>query len=301
MAPIVIKLNGFRHRKKIAAFDFDWTLVKPNDNKKFPKDVNDWQWLRANVPDILADLYKKGWGLIVFTNQTKMWKVEQIKMVLESLQIPILVCIAMEKAEHKPDTIMWNTAVGLKKWDKEVSFYVGDAMGRKCDWSNTDKLFADAIMVKTVTPEEMFPANLVHETKGVEAVNEQELVIMVGYPGSGKSTLAKDLESNGYVVVSGDDLKTVSKISRGARTHLSTGKSVVIDATNPTKKGRATYITIGTDLGVKVRCIWVKTSMEDSMARNAMREAAVPAICYYVFRKKFEEPTYDEGCKIAIV
>jgi hypothetical protein len=37
--------------------------------------------------------------------------------------------------------------------------------------------------------------------------------------------------------------------------------------------------------------------MEEAMARNAQRtdHKVVPAITYYVYRKKFEEPTVREG------
>jgi len=48
------------------------------------------------------------------------------------------------------------------KIDKENSFYCGDAAGRdktatrKKDFSNTDKLFAVAVGIKFMTPEEYF-------------------------------------------------------------------------------------------------------------------------------------------------
>ena len=40
-----IKING----NKIAAFDFDYTLVKPKSKKKFPEDSDDWVILYPNI------------------------------------------------------------------------------------------------------------------------------------------------------------------------------------------------------------------------------------------------------------
>ena len=43
-----------------------------------------------------------------------------------------------------------------KKWDKNKSFYVGDALGRKEDWSDVDKKFAENIGIKYYSPDEIF-------------------------------------------------------------------------------------------------------------------------------------------------
>lgn len=156
MAPILVKVGGYRHRSKVAAFDFDWTLVKPKDHRRFPKDVEDWQWLRPNVPDVVRAWHEKGWSIVVFTNQTKEWKVEQITKAVESLGVPALIAIAMDKTEHKPSRAMWEAAMGDRKVAMDPSFFVGDALGRKGDWSDTDKLFADAVGIRAMGPEDAF-------------------------------------------------------------------------------------------------------------------------------------------------
>ena len=76
------KLGGFRFRSKVAAFDFDWTLCRPASGATFPKDVADWTWLRPNVPDVVRDTYARGYCIVVFTNQTKAWKRDQIVAAL---------------------------------------------------------------------------------------------------------------------------------------------------------------------------------------------------------------------------
>jgi len=83
MAPVQIKLDKFRFRQKMAAFDFDWTLVKPKSSGTFPTTVDDWQWLRPSVPTTLQTLYKKSYCIIIFTNQSKDWKQTQIVNALQ--------------------------------------------------------------------------------------------------------------------------------------------------------------------------------------------------------------------------
>ena len=149
-------LNKFRFRKKIASFDYDWTLVKPKSNHTIPKNIEDWMWLRQNVPNILRSYYAKGYSIIIFTNQSKPWKIDQIKEVLGSLNIPMLIVIATSKEYYKPNPHIFNENI-RKLWDKKYSFYCGDALGRVADWSNSDKEFANNIGIQIKQPEEIFP------------------------------------------------------------------------------------------------------------------------------------------------
>ena len=106
-----IKINKFRLRSKIAAFDYDWTLVKPKSGGTFPKNEDDWQWLQTSVPKILEEYYKKGFCIIIFTNQTKDWKITQVEKALNTLNLPILILIATDKENHKPSTNMYDQFV----------------------------------------------------------------------------------------------------------------------------------------------------------------------------------------------
>lgn len=310
MAPILLKIGGYRHRSKIAAFDYDWTLIKPRGGRRFPKDVDDWEWLRNGVKEKLQEWYGKGWGIVVFTNQSKPWKVDQIRKAMESVGVPLMVAIAMQKEEHKPSRAMWDAVVGGKKLDLAKSFFAGDALGRVSDWSNTDRLFAEAVGVRAVGPEEAFPVERREAEAGVRVLPGQELVIMVGYPGSGKSTVADRLVAEGegrYVALRGDELKTPARMVRALREAIADEKSPIVDATNPTREGRTNYIQAARDMDVKkVRCVWVKTSLEDSMARNAGRQAegkpVVPPVVYYTYRKRFEEPkAAEDGCEVVVL
>jgi len=316
MAPVLFKIGAFRARKKIAAFDYDWTLVKPASGGTFPRNVDDWTWLNGMVVEVVKKAYSRGFAIVVFTNQTKAWKCDQIRTALGGLGVPVLVAVGMEKADQKPATVLFDAAVTWK-WDREVSYFVGDALGRKGDWSDSDRVFAERVgFTKIQAPEDVFPyAGHQGDGKGkrakdvkIRARGTPEVIIMIGYPGSGKSTIVRDVfEAAGYAVMSGDELKTSVKMIKTAAAALGDGKgtvkSVVFDATNPSKKKRAEYIDFAKKRGLPVRCIHVATSLEESMANNQKRpvDKIVPRIAYNLYKKNFEEPAAAEGCEVVIV
>lgn len=297
-----ISLNKFRFRKKIASFDYDWTLVKPKSNHTVPKNVDDWMWLRPNVPDILQSYYDKGYSIMIFTNQSKPWKIDQIKDVLGLLKIPMLIVIATSKEYYKPNPCIFNENV-QKIWDKKYSFYCGDALGRVADWSDSDKQFADNIGMQIKQPEEIFPFTQEAKNEMIDVFNKdgQEMIIMTGFPGSGKTTFVKQHFNDKYKIVSGDELKTMKKIINYTTRMLEDKHSVIIDSTNPSKKKRAEYIEIAKKFNIPVRCIYITTSLEESIYRNNERAKTgngVPKIVYNIYKKHFEEPTQDEGCEV---
>jgi bifunctional polynucleotide phosphatase/kinase len=301
MPPIVWKLHSARRRKKIAAFDYDWTLVRPKSGGTFPKDVHDWQWLFPSVPETLRALYDKGFMIVIFTNQSKTWKQDQIRTVLEPLNIPMFIGIAVHKEDYKPNRLMFDTILQTHRWDPRSSFFVGDALGRKGDWSNSDLMFANAVGLHSKAPEEFFSSV---RQQPVPIPKDPEIVIMVGYPGSGKTTFATSLvsEKDTYKIIHGDTYKTSKKMIQVAEDYLKThpNHSIVFDATHPSRAKRAEYIEFAKRLNYSVRCIHVTTSLEDAYARNMQRPAdkQIPRIVYYKYRKAFEEPMRDEGCDV---
>lgn len=297
MPPTVIKLKSPRFRKKIAAFDYDHTLVIPKNGRTFPKDVSDYQWLFPNIPTILKSYYDKGFMIVIFTNQTKAWKADQIREVLLQIDIPVTAVIAFDKEEHKPNRILFDTVI-QKEWDQEKSFYVGDALGRKNDWSDSDKKFAENIGITVKSPEDVFTSREKIELPKLIAKKEQEIIIMTGYPGSGKSTIAKSLTD--YSVISGDIYKTAKKMIKVGEEEIAKKKSIIFDATNPSKEKRAEFINVATKLKLPVRCVWVTTPFDESYRRNLARpeNERISRIVYNIYKKKFEEPTDSEGCEV---
>lgn len=288
-----------RHRSKVAIIDFDWTICKPKNNKTFPSDIDDWEWLRPSVPDVIKGLYKNGYAICIATNQSKDWKHTQIINALTTLNIPIKIVIATTKESYKPSLQIYETMFENKPIDKVKSFMCGDALGRATDHSDCDLKFAQAIAIKIISPEELFPFQKTENVE-IKPTTTQEIVIMVGMPGSGKSHFAKTtFNTKNYVIIEGDIYKTSTKMIKVATPHLDNGLSVVFDATNPSHEKRNEYIQVAERYKIPVRCIYMNTPMEEAMARNNKREKPVPRIVYNVFNKKFEMPL--ENCSSIII
>lgn len=298
MAPYIQKIGSFRFRQKIAMFDYDWTLVKPISNGTFSKNVDDWMWITLKVPDILIDYYKKGFCIVIVSNQSKNteMKITQINNSLTTLNIPIMFMIGSEENDKKPKTTMFDIMVADKKVDFNKSFYVGDALGRQEDWSDVDKKFAENIgMLNILAPDDLFAIEKKEDKKLITQYKGQEIIVLVGYPGSGKSTIANTFDPKKYKVISGDEHVTSKKMIRVSEEHLKNRFSVIYDATNPTVIKRKEYIDVATKYNINIRCIDVKTDIIESMFRNNKRQKVIPKIVYYVFKKKYEEPNISEG------
>jgi bifunctional polynucleotide phosphatase/kinase len=293
MEDTVIRLPS--RRQRLAIFDFDWTLVKPKDGRRFPTKAADWTWLRPSVPEVIRRLAKDH-QIVIVTDQSKAWKLDQIRAVIAELGITDHLTIVVGVQTQKPDPTLFRTA--FPKFATEKAFYVGDAAGRPGDWSDKDRKFAEAISVIFRTPEELFPLPVIEKPKDLES-KTKEVVIMVGYPASGKSTIARGLK--GYHRVDGDALKTAAAMVRDAKRHVAS-HSIVFDSTAGTRAKRAEFVKFAQEEGLPCRVFWVQTSIEDSMERNRQRAAEggpkVPDVVFYVYRKNFEEPTQAEGFKV---
>jgi len=127
--------------------------------------------------------------------------------------------------------------------------------------------------------------------------HKQLMIIMIGYSASGKSSLSKTFPVER---INQDELKTKAKCISQCKKLLASGKSVVIDKTNPSKKARAEFIAIAETFKIPYVAVHVATSFEESLSRNQKRATetgvkAVPMIAYYKYRKDFEEPSLQEG------
>ena len=305
MAPTIYIINDAIMKTKIAAFDYDWTLVSPKDGKTFPKDVEDWTWVYPNIPEELKRYNKEGYSIVIFTNQSKPWKVTQIENVAKSLEIPVFIVVASDKCDYKPNPILYDMLPQANIIDRTQSFFVGDALGRKSDFSDSDKLFAENIGLKCYSPEAIFAKE--EEAVLFEPLNlsdTKQVIIMVGYPGSGKSSVAKNICANtNFVLIQGDVHKTSAKMIKVALPSITEGKSVIFDATNSSRKKRSEYLEFAKKHNMKVVCIHVSTPLDIAYKRNKMRdpENQVPKIAYSVYTKHYEPPNTEEGFELIVL
>ena len=301
MAPTVYNINDAQFRNKMIGLDYDWTLVNPKGCKTFPSHIDDWEWFSSTVPDKLKQYYDDGYMLVVFTNQSKPWKCDQIKLVMKPLNIPMFIVIARVKSEYKPNIILFDTLFKNNIIDKSKSFFIGDALGRKTDFADSDKVFAENIGIQYFPPEKIFMVNNygLYDISSIKLQNKPEIIIMMGYPGSGKTTIANEIcNDKQYIHIKGDDYKSnTPKMLKAALDHIQSKKSIVFDATNSSFKKRKLYVDFATKHNYSVQCIHVSTPMDISYKRNLLRqdEKKIPKIAFSVYKKNYEQPNEDEG------
>lgn len=134
-------------------------------------------------------------------------------------------------------------------------------------------------------------------------MNEQplELIILTGLQGSGKTTYYHEHFAATHVHVSKDLMKNVRDREMRQRKQieqaLATGRSVVVDNTNPRPIDRAALIEIGRRCGARVIAYYFELKVQDAVARNRSREGKgrVPDVAIYVTSKKLVPPSLDEG------
>ncbi|KAI5954098.1 pnk1 [Candida margitis] len=176
---------------KVAAFDLDGTLIDTKSGAKFSRGPGDWKWWGKSptmTPQTVAKYFNLGHLIVIFTNQGAVvankdsksysnlraklnliynelakYKVESI-YVYASPKKPSKGSTSTEeqhKLTRKPAIGIWQDLESVlaekgKVIDYENSFYVGDAAGRKQDFSDSDFKFAENAKISFKTPEEFF-------------------------------------------------------------------------------------------------------------------------------------------------
>ncbi|KAI5122008.1 hypothetical protein M0805_001840 [Coniferiporia weirii] len=297
-------------RTKIAAFDLDGTVIKWSASKNDTQ----WEYWNKKVPQALKEVHDSGYTVVFFSNQClnekrlKLWR-QKIPSIAKSLRdVPFILFAATAKDMYrKPMPGMWVTLEKLvtdagKSIDKSGSFFVGDAAGRKGDFSGTDRKFAENLELEFYTPEEYFlnqPA-LPYTLQGTHINNllpaevprisptsapvlpaskRAEMVLFVGFPASGKTTLFQSVFLPAdYAHVNQDTLGSRAKCLKIAEEHLRKGVSCVIDNTNRDKKTRQHYLDLAKSLDVPIRCFLFKSSMALAWHNNLYRAFCLPLL-----------------------
>lgn len=276
-----IKLQNY-----IAAFDMDWTLSY-SEKHLYPKDPDDVKLL-PNRQQKMIELFKLGYTIVIVTNQyaksktEKQKKLDRVANLVKLIGIPCCIFIATEKDEYrKPDKMSWTI---LEKYIPNIkyAFYVGDALGRKQDFSDSDKQFADSIGILIYAPEDFF-------SHDIPTFNpDKNMVIFVGMPGSGKTNYYNNvLKPLGYFHVNQDQLKTRQKVLSTIKSLIKEKKSMVIDSTNPE---RQFLYDIAQENGYSISVVYF---VRNGTGWNKLRENKVPDIVYHVYFKKLIPPTVD--------
>jgi bifunctional polynucleotide phosphatase/kinase len=317
-------------------FDLDYTLIKTKSGKKFPESKTDWELLYPNVPEKLNILTNSLMGII--SNQKGLNSKEKISDWIEKCvgiceqlkSINFVFASIVDDKYRKPlcgsCEIYKSTFVNVN-WNKLEAknkiYYVGDAFGRKDDFSDTDVKYALNCGYKFKTPEVFFgikgsdksgnitypQINYFEKSEQDELFTELEnlikshkkiLVITIGLPASGKSFIRKELIKRfpQFTYSNNDDVQAKVQ-SRMLVKNISTDYDFIIDDnTNLIKEIRDgklkqfdSYYKIG---------IWFDYDMEVCWHLNWMRMywfggKLLPKVTYYTLRKKFSSDDIDKG------
>jgi bifunctional polynucleotide phosphatase/kinase len=333
---------GSSPSSKILGFDVDSTLITTKSGKTFAVNEDDWRLLYDNIPAKVQAKAAEGFRVVIFTNQGGVSKGHvslsgiqgKLSRIVEALGMPVLVMAALGTDEfRKPCTGMWDfLKTELSQGtdiDIAASLYVGDAAGRpakgsrKKDFSDTDLKYALNIGAPFNTPEQFFldqpevvptpafdPRTLLrsgslfkNSSKAKACADTQEMIVFIGAPASGKSTFWKTHLAE-YVRVNNDTLKSKDKCIRAAQQALASGKSCVIDNTNPTREVRNTYIAIARTADVPVRAFDFASEKSLSFHLDTLREVnsfrshlskRVGSMPIHTFFKNYEAPKLEEG------
>lgn len=303
------------HKDRLAVFDLDGTLITTQSGKKFPQDETDWKWLYDNTKPVLKRLLKKGYHVVIITNQA-LKNVNKLNAVREKLVTIIgsfgkyeelLTAFVATKNDswRKPHTRIWKEYLGS---EHEKIFYVGDAAGRVKDHSCVDRKLAHNVGIKFYTPEMYFlgeedeafewgsSGNVVspRTTFSLPKMRNPHVAILIGPPASGKSSFAKQYLPNNSVV-SMDLYKTKVRTMKVYKDFLEKAENIVVDNTNPSKEGRTEYVNLAKANGY--HCYFFVMDVGEELAKHldyyrvAINKGdAIPTIAYRMYYSKLELP-----------
>jgi len=128
-----------------------------------------------------------------------------------------------------------------------------------------------------------------------------QMVIFIGLQACGKSTFFRTHFAATHEHISKDLLRNNKNRARRQaqliETALQTGRSLVVDNTNPTVEDRAPLIQMGYQYGAEIIGYYFQSQVVAALERNQQREgkAIVPDVAIYATIKKLVRPSYVEG------
>jgi bifunctional polynucleotide phosphatase/kinase len=335
---INIKFGDIQQKNKLAIFDLDSTIIITKSGKIHAQNSTDWKWLNNKTVELIQKLNTTH-NVIIITNQkilnneTKInsW-IDKITSIIEQLNISIEVFASLTTSIYRKPMTGFFEMIKLKyKFNLSDSFYCGDALGRKGDFSDVDYKFALNCGLKIKKPLDddykiqlsldernlwsekylsstkptitypILPTSSIHTFKFIGKV--YEMVLLIGMPASGKSSVARYIQRYNpqcrYEIINRDTLKTMKKCKDVCIDLIKKKCSIIIDNTNPSITARKEFIDIAKQNNYKVRAIVVNCSQELAMHNNIYRmtktEHHIPEIVYNIYKKNYERPIKQEG------
>ena len=125
---------------------------------------------------------------------------------------------------------------------------------------------------------------------------EKHVIIFIGIQASGKTTFYNQMLADGfYAHISLDILHTRNKENLEMNACFESGKSFVIDNTNPEKGDRERYIVKAKEYGYYIIGIFFQSIVKDCVSRNVARGNKVPPKAIAATSNKLQMPSLEEG------
>jgi predicted kinase len=127
-----------------------------------------------------------------------------------------------------------------------------------------------------------------------------EMIIMIGLQASGKSSFCKRFAET-HLIISKDLFPNARRPQRRQMRELEaalvSGRSVVIDNTNPEAEDRKPLIELGKTVCAEVIGYYLESKVEDSLQRNSLRaeKKRVPEVAIFSTVKRLSRPSLEEG------
>lgn len=326
---------------KVAFFDLDYTLIKPKSGRKFPKDKDDYIFMFDNVIEVLNKYINNNYHIFVISNQSGLLKEKNIQKyenmkyklnkIFEHIKNVTIFLACGDNYYRKPHSGAFHFYESLYnvKINKKSSFFCGDALGRKDDFSASDYYFGLNNHLKVYTPETIFnnstkkneyildmkrsflenaisKENKKHFEEVVNTIrliHGQKIIIMNGSPASGKSTFTSYMcKHYDFICCESDVLKT--KLEKTIEKELKNGNNVIVDATNATKTHRKKYIDMVSNIDSEINIICVYIPYNEELIHHLQHYRieksrgltyALPEIALRVYKSKYEKPVKSEG------
>jgi bifunctional polynucleotide phosphatase/kinase len=304
----------------IASFDLDHTLIKPKNNKVFPKDKFDWIWWHPIVKERLEEITDDKL-LVIFSNQKQINETNKDDFIFKINSIQkdfgkpfIFIASTEDDITRKPRIGMVTELKNRLKIEiNKDSFYVGDMAGRPNDKYDTDFKFAKNLKWTFYTPEEYFLKEKTEEKQigGYKLNNnstntkinikpKNNLLVMVqGYPGSGKSHLINKFSN--FEKFSRDENGT--KFLKLLEESMNNNKPVLVEGLFPSSKSRQPILDLMRKY--KYNGTFIKVITDKNLAKHLniyrnlfQNKNKVPDIVYYKYDKEYEEPNEDDWLEI---
>lgn len=139
------------------------------------------------------------------------------------------------------------------------------------------------------------------EREALSRTGAPECVIFVGLQGAGKTTFYNERFAATHVHVSKDDFPHARNRDERQRRlivdALASGRSVVVDNTNPTPAVRAPVIAAARAAGAAVVGYYFDVPLRLALMRNRARQgrARVPDVALFATAKRLIPPSHGEG------